>query len=387
MLNEVPFSETAEAYDGVIRGIALPNDRKPQARGDVCLPEGTIVVSADNHWSVHQDIFYDRFPDHLKHKAPRWDPAERVFTFDGESELTQSVRKSIATYEAVPGVAHIAPRLRDMDIEGVDKEMNFPNTIPAFFGYPDLEVREWIFRIYNEHLVEMQAAAPGRFYGAAMLNFWDLDKVRDAVFEIKAMGLKAINLPQTPKGANGAQLNYCLTEMDPLWAAIEEADLPICFHVGEFYKDGPGGHGTTIMVSFGPYRKNFGELVFGGVFDRFPKLQVVFLEAEINWVPGALQTASMAYECFGSMLEPKIQHHPRHYWFNNCYAAFTHDPAGLRMLDLVGADRVMWSSDYPHLESTFGYNWDSLKSVVDAAATEDDARAMLGGTAMKVFKL
>jgi predicted TIM-barrel fold metal-dependent hydrolase len=141
------------------------------------------------------------------------------------------------------------------------------------------------------------------------------------------------------------------------------------------------------MVDFGPFRKTFGELIFGGIFDRFPKLQVVFMEAEINWVPAALQTASMAYECFREMLEPKIKHHPRHYWFNNCYAAMMHDPLGLRLLDLVGVDRVMWASDYPHPESTLGYSWNAMQSILDAVGSEDDARAILGGNAMRVFGL
>jgi predicted TIM-barrel fold metal-dependent hydrolase len=174
--------------------------------------------------------------------------------------------------------------------------------------------------------------------------------------------------------------------MDPLWQAIEDADLPVCFHVGEFFKDGPGGQGTMIMVNFGPFRKNFGELIFGGIFDRHPKLQVIFVEAEINWVPGALQTASMGFECYYDVLNPQIKHHPRHYWFNNCYAGFTHDPVGMRMLDLVGVDRVLWSADYPHMESSFGYNWDSIKTVLDSVS-EDDACKILGGNAMRVFKL
>lgn len=163
--------------------------------------------------------------------------------------------------------------------------------------------------------------------------------------------------------------------------------MPFCFHVGEFFKDGPGGHGTTVMVSFGPYRKNFGELIFGGIYDRFPKLQTIFMEGEINWIPGALQTASMCYELYYDMIDPKIKKHPRHYWHNNMYASFTHDPAGLRLLDVIGADRVMWSSDYPHVESTLGYSWDVMKSVLDAAANEDEVRAILGGNAMRVFKL
>jgi predicted TIM-barrel fold metal-dependent hydrolase len=278
------------------------------------------------------------------------------------------------------------PRLRDLDAEGMDKELVFPNGILEYLAYPDLEVREWVFRIYNQHLSEMQALAPGRFYGVGLLNYWDMAKVRDSIAEMKALGLKTFMVPQNPRGADYAQLSYVEPEMAPLWEAIEESGMPVCFHVGEFSKGGPGGRGITIMTNLGPFRRNLSELIFGGIFDRHPKLQAIFVEAEINWIPGALQTASMAFECFHHLLEPRLKHHPRHYWANNCYAVFTHDPAGMRMLDLVGADRVMWSADYPHVESTWGYSWESMNTVLKSVDA-DTARAILGGTAMKVFKL
>jgi predicted TIM-barrel fold metal-dependent hydrolase len=389
MADAFPHNDTAEAYDSVVRGLVFPKDRKPQTRGDVKLPERTVVVSCDNHWSIHTDLFYDRFPARLKDKAPRlYIPPDgnNIWLVDGKSPMTEGVKRSKATYECVPGVFDIQARLADMDAEGMDKEIVFPNGVPEFYGFPDVEVRDLIFRIYNDHVAEVQAQAPGRFYGVGQINFWDMSKVRESVEQLVKLGIKAVSLPQNPKGANGLLLDYCSREMDPMWAAIQDADLPICFHVGEWFRDGFGGHGTTIMVAFGGFRKNLGELIFGGVFDRFPKLKVVFCEADINWVPGALQTASMGFECYYEMLDPKIEHHPRHYWFNNCYAAFTHDPVGLRMLDIVGADRVMWSADYPHVESTYGYTWDALKIVADSVGP-DDARAILGGNAMKVFKL
>jgi predicted TIM-barrel fold metal-dependent hydrolase len=52
-------------------------------------------------------------------------------------------------------------------------------------------------------------------------------------------------------------------------------------------------------------------------------------------------------------------------------ASFMVDPLGLRLIDQIGIDRVMWSSDYPHNESTFGYSERSLAAVVDAVGPED----------------
>ena len=103
-------------------------------------------------------------------------------------------------------------------------------------------------------------------------------------------------------------------------------------------------------------------------------------------MPGALQTASMLYECFTGLLDPQIERHPREYWARNCYAGFIHDPAGLAMLETIGADRVMWSQDYPHKESAYGFSWDVIQEIIDHT-TEDEARMILGGTAQRVFGL
>ncbi len=386
---EILTAKTTAVFDKTMSDLKLPVHRDPQQRGGVEVPRGTVIVSADSHWTLTQDIFYERFPAHLRDRAPRlWKGEDGAFNWSVNEKLMipPMVQKVFSNYEPVPGATSIKERLHDLDIEGVAKEINFGNAIAMFYTYPDLEVREWVFRIYNEHMAEMQAAAPGRFYGVGLINYWDMARASASLSELKALGLRTFLLPNLPKGANGAVLNYCLPEMEPLWQAAEESGLPICFHVGEFYTDGPGGLGTTMMETFGPFRRNLAQLIFGGIFDRHPKLKAVFVEADINWIPGALQSASMIYECFRDLIEPKIAHHPRHYWHNNCYATFMHDPAGLRMLDIVGADRVMWSSDYPHLESTFGYGWSAIQAVLDAVSA-DAARDILGGTALKVFNL
>ena len=59
-------------------------------------------------------------------------------------------------------------------------------------------------------------------------------------------------------------------------------------------------------------------------------------------------------------------------------ASFMLDPLGLDLIDRIGVDRVMWSTDFPHNESTYGYSGDSLGAVVEAVGP-DDAVAIVGG--------
>ena len=136
-------------------------------------------------------------------------------------------------FEDVPGCADIDARMSDLDTEGTHKEIVFANGLNLFLGYPDLEVRETVFRIYNQYLADLAALAPGRFYGVGHINYWDPEKVTESLVELKELGLKRFLMPLSPKGADGEPLNYCDAAMDYLWEAIEQADIPFRFHVGE----------------------------------------------------------------------------------------------------------------------------------------------------------
>jgi predicted TIM-barrel fold metal-dependent hydrolase len=87
-----------------------------------------------------------------------------------------------------------------------------------------------------------------------------------------------------------------------------------------------------------------------------------------------------------SILKPKLAELPSFYWKRNCYATFMDDPIALRLVDIIGADRIMWSLDYPHPEGVFGYASDVAKSIYDAVG-HDNARMILGGTAAKLYHL
>jgi predicted TIM-barrel fold metal-dependent hydrolase len=373
----------------IFKGMGPASQRRPEERGERKLPPDLRIISADNHWSISEDVFYENFPARLKEKAPRLVKSAKgayLFTVPGGRALLPDMHVSIvAEMDRVPGSTRMKERMEALDIEGIEKELVFGNIIGAFYTYPDLEVREWIHRVYNDYIASMQALAPGRFYGVGLLTYWDMSKVRESIDQVKRLGLKTFVIPQFPKGADYQAINYCSREMWPLWEAIEDSGLPVCFHVGEMIQEGYGGCGVSQMINLAPFRKSMGELIFGGILDRHPGIQANFVEGDMNWIPGALQTADMIYEAYAHEMEPKIKHPPRYYWHNNLHATFINDPAGLRLIDEIGPDRVMWSNDYPHQESVYGCSWTAIQQVVDAVS-EDDARKMLGGNAMRLYK-
>ena len=374
-----------------MNGIGDARERIAEAEGRP-LPAGTVVVSADSHW-LEGDIWVDRFPAHLKDRAPRvlFENGGWEVELGGKRLTPPGSAAASCAFECVPGFNQVDVRLRDLDTEGVAQEIIFPQKFFTLLFLETLEEKEWCARAYNQALAEFCAQAPDRLHGVAILNWWDPAATRDALAEIKDLGFKTAMVPIQPgKFADGEVINYHGERMDPFWDAVEEEGLPINFHIGERplnpLTSTRGAAGIFVMQQMGGMRDVWSRLTFGGVFDRNPGVRVVFVESGLHWVPGALQEADMIYESFPSHVRPKLSHSPSHYWFNNCYATFMVDPAGLEMLGRIGADRCMWSSDYPHNESTLGYTRSAVNAVFDATS-EERARLIVGGNAVQLYGL
>jgi predicted TIM-barrel fold metal-dependent hydrolase len=370
-------------------GIGNAIERVPQRDG-FAFPPGTVVVSPDSHW-LEGDIWIDRFPSHLRDRAPRMFFRDGGWNLevDGRVLLGGEAAAGTALFECVPGMSDVSARLRDLDAEGVDKELLFPQRFFVLQFLEDLEQREWCVRAYNRSIAEVGAQSPDRLYGVGVLKWWDPEGTPEAIAEVQELGFKTLMIPISPgQHADGEPVAYGSERMDPFWTAVEESGLPVCFHIGEKPVLGTarGAAGTYVMREFGGMRNVWSSLVFSGVFDRNPGLRIVFVESQLHWIPGALQDADMINESFPSHVEPKLAHPPSWYWRNHCYATFMVDPAGLSMLDRIGADRVMWSTDYPHNESTLGYTRSAAKAVYDVT-TQEQFKMIVGGTATRVFDL
>lgn len=366
-----------------IRNIGWSKDRTAQTEG-APYPPGTVVISADSHLMEPENMWVDRVPPHLRDQAPQiWRDDVGFHMRIGDKDIPDLKGINLCAFECVPGAYDQQARLKDLDAEGVQAEILFPQRSLGFIRLPDLELRYWCLRAYNEYLSEFCHAAPGRFYGPGLLRFWDPAKTRDDLQEIKALGLKTVMIPKNP----GEGVYYNSRAMDPFWDAIEEAELPVCIHIGEnFPAGGRGAAATNALNSIGGFRYLWGLLAFGGVFDRHPTLQVIFAEGGISWVPSTIHDADMIYESYKPDMDPRLSHLPSYYWFNNCYATFMTDPAGLELMHRIGADRAMWASDYPHNEGTLGYTRSAVNDVFRYVG-EEAGKAIVGGNAVRVFGL
>ena len=145
------------------------------------------MFSADNHISVAEDIFYERFPDDLKDKAPRiwYEDGAYMVGRKGQNFLPGDFSRVLMQYDDLAGAAtnNIEARIQELREDGVDRELAFPNAVLALFHYPDKELRERVFRIYNECMADLQERSDGHFYGAGLINWWDPEGARRTLTE------------------------------------------------------------------------------------------------------------------------------------------------------------------------------------------------------------
>ena len=383
------YADTIFPLEGLLR----PNDRRGQSEPAISLPAGTLVFSADNHIELGADIWFDRFPAELKDRAPRIFRANGMLNISvaGAPMLPDAYLSVLEPYARVPGFdsEQLDKRMRDLDAEGVDKELAFPNTLLMLLNYPDLDMRERCFRIYNEYLAELQEASGGRFYGVGLVNWWDPVGACRTLAELKSLGVRTFLMPLNPGiDADGVKIDFASSKMRGVWEAIEDADIAVSHHVGETFASPCEFNNIEVSYvhSVAPFRDTFARYICGGILDRHPRLRIGWFEGGINWLPSAMQDLEHAHASFWHMSNLELEHAPEHYWRNNMCASFVVDPLGLEMIDRIGVDQIMWSADYPHIEGSFGYTRSSLNHVI-AAVGPENAPAVVGGNISRFLKL
>jgi predicted TIM-barrel fold metal-dependent hydrolase len=343
------------------------------------------MISADDHVLEMEHLWEERLPAKFKDRAPKFwrDPETGLHMKYKDRDLATPGVGGIA-FEC-PGFWDIGERLRAMDSEGIECSVLYQGHVQALNAIigEDSELYTACMDVYNEWLSEYTRPAAKRLLGVAMLSaFLRPETARDQMQKIKQLGYRAVMMPSFPKG-----IRYNSREMDPVWAAVAESGIPLSFHVGttqEFH--GYGSLGANVTRNMSPFRPLLAQLTFSGVLERHPNLTVAFVEGGIAWVADTLVSMDKIFRSYYTILRPKLQHLPSFYWKRQCLASFMDDPIGIKLIDDIGVDNVLWSIDYPHPESVYGYAGSVAKSVYDTIG-HDKAKKVLGGNAASIYGL
>ena len=105
-------------------------------------------------------------------------------------------------------------------------------------------------------------------------------------------------------------------------------------------------------------------LVLSGVLERHPKFRAVLGESSLGWIPYILEKMDQEYDMRPRLRPidtPKLKLKPSEYYQRQMYATFQEDHVGLKLLEELGEDTVLWASDYPHGDSV----WPDSHQIVD----------------------
>ena len=359
-------------------------------------PRKYFIVSADAHANEPADLWATRIDAKYRERVPRvivdadgvkWRVSEghrpdrlRTDELQGEDRLRQ-----LAGADPVQ-------RLRDMDRDGIDAEVIFPNKGLSMWATPDGAFAMAQCRVYNDWAWETFATYNDRMSPAAAIATADLAGSITEVQRVARLGFRALTLPCKPVwGAHDVDHpNYNLPVFDPLWAAIQDADLPITFHVstGRDPRAARGNGGAVINYvshSLSPTIEPVANLCASGVLSRFPRLRFATIEAGIGWVAWLLDAMDEAYRKHHFWVRPKLAKLPSEYFHDHGFASFQEDPAGLALAEATGlADTFMWGNDYPHHEGTWPHSAEAIERTMGGLS--DSARAkVLGLNAARLF--
>jgi predicted TIM-barrel fold metal-dependent hydrolase len=159
-------------------------------------------------------------------------------------------------------------------------------------------------------------------------------------------------------------------DWEPLWAAAEEAGVVVGFHIGTDGGDpavfrGPGGAVLNYVETTYGGQRVATKLVTSGALDRHPGLKLLISEGGASWVPFLGDRMNEGYRQHGMFVRPTLSRLPKEILYRQVYASFQHDESAPATCAVMGFDNVMWGSDYPHIEGTYGHTQKTLHELFD----------------------
>ncbi len=292
-----------------------------------------------------------------------------------------------------------ALRARELEADGIAGEVIFPgaeNCDVPFRGRSPVtdrvEATEAVLRAagaraYNRWLADLCAAHPERRAGVAVVDFEDVAEAVAELRRTRAAGLRGgLLLPSEW----GELPSYNHPRYEPLWAECAELGLPVNCHPTGSGRDAYGGlpGATAIFLTEVKWfaHRPLHTLLWGGVFERHPRLRFVLTEQMADWVPGELAYLDDLYERpIFAQIRAGLRLRPSEYFRRQCAVGasfmFRHE---VEMRHQIGVDQIMWGSDYPHAEGTWPRTRETLAQVF-CNVPEAELDAMLGGNAARLY--
>jgi predicted TIM-barrel fold metal-dependent hydrolase len=285
-----------------------------------------------------------------------------------------------------------------MDEDGVIASLCFPS-LAGFGGtrfncIDDRELGLACIEAYNDFQTdEWAGSARGRLFAMVLLPYWDTELAVRELQRAKSKGAVAVAFSENPYRQGFPSIHDKDRYWDPVFAAAQEAEMPLCMHFGSSSwvidttsPDAPRlvHYVSTPMNSMSA----FIDWLISGVFERFPGLQVVFSESYIGWIPFILEHADTGWSRHYAWTYERshLPRAPSEYFHQNVSVCLVYEANGARKIEEIGPDRVLAEADYPHSDSL----WPNTRKVLEehlSHLSAEDRMKVLRTNADKLFHL
>jgi len=377
-------------------------------------PSFPNLISADSHVMEPYDIWWKAIGQQFGHRTPRLLDVHQgqpgTFFYSGNlGAPVTPVRDLLPTSDAAAtaaadkgfGESGYLPevRVRFQETADIKAEVLNPTRMLAILRNPDVEVVQACSQVFNDWEAEFVSYNPQRLVGVSVIPMHDVDW---AIKELQRTLDKGLLGPMINCQAPAGCPPYRDSVYDRFWAVADEAGVPITLHIltgrilaplalidtqtPEERGDNPRG----MLELFGEIQGVLAnDFIFGGILDRFPHLKVVCSEFELSWIPHFMWNLDRLQDPYG--FGPRMHLRPlkmkaSDYMRTRVYHGLIDDAYGPEMIPLIGADRVLWGSDFPHIRS-IGLEAQEHVHRLLGALPRADQEMVVGDSAAQVFTI
>jgi predicted TIM-barrel fold metal-dependent hydrolase len=355
------------------------------------------LISGDSHVNEPPGLWVDRV-------AARWhDRVPRIEQFDqGDAWVIEGVAEPITFGlnacagldptdirgwrrfdEIRAGGYDPAARLEEMDTDGVDAEVLYPTPrlAQAVVATPDVDLHLAMVRAYNDWISEYVEHAPDRFGGLAMLPNRGAESAAAEVERVwDRPGVRGFVMGCYPNGTLEVE-----PEDDAAWRALADAGITLSLHVS-LQQAMPTSHRSP-LPGYGRFfdaPNRIVQMIFAGMFDRFPTLDLVVAEVDCGWVPYFKEQIDNNWERLRSTSAYTLAAMPSEYVERHVHFTYITDTVAVRHRDEIGVERMLWSSDYPHISADWPHSWRTIEGSM-AGVPDAERELILAGNAMRLY--
>ncbi|HEY5165395.1 MAG TPA: amidohydrolase family protein [Acidimicrobiia bacterium] len=355
------------------------------------------LISADSHVNEPPDLWTNRVPAAMRDRAPRIERFDEgdAWVIEGVADpinfgmnacagLEPEAMRGWVRFEDIRRGGHDpAARLDEMDRDGVDAEVLYPTPrlAQAVFANPDAEYRAAMVAAYNDWIAEYVEYAPERFGGLAMLPNWGAEAaVAELDRALGRPGMRGVVMGTYPNGSLQPDPSD-----DKVWGRLAEQRIPLGIHVSLATRM-PTAHAAK-LPGYGRFfdaPNRMIDMIFAGIFDRFPDLDVVFAEVDFGWVPYAKEQIDNNYHRLEPVSRFGLAANPSEYIERHFHFGFMTDTFGIQNRHHVGVERVLWSNDYPHISADWPASWRTIQAAFSGVPPEE-RHLILHGNSQRLY--